>query len=397
MKQLSFLAALAAFSTAGLLTGCGGGSGGGNRPVVLNGVFKDSSVAGLSYVSGSQKNITGTNGEFKYEENGNITFSVGGVNLGTAKAKNVMTPKDLVVDGEVDTPEVLNKVRFLMMLDKDNKPDNGIQISPRVQQKAKSWGVLDFKNAFPSEKAFNMVTEASVADGVTHAFPSVEDAKTHFTRTLDIIKSSERCVDAGAFAGTYSGSEQGNIVFILDPATGDIKGSLFNTAQSGNHVPVVVNKEMAIDYETQSRNFISLSTSGLRFTGALKAGNNALQGTWVDKDDSTKKGTFAAQRIAAKSGANFRYNATYRGNNSNDLGAVTMDVVGNNISGKMFNVKTATTLDITGSVSREQLVNTKLSDGGAVTGFITEATLDGTIKEKSGNTDSFTGTGCKLN
>jgi len=397
MKQLSFLAAVVAFSTVGFLSGCGGGSGGGNRPVVLKGVFKDSSVTGLSYVSGSQKNITGANGEFSYEENGNINFSVGGVNLGTAKAKNVMTPKDLVVDGEVDTPEVLNRVRFLMMLDKDNKPDNGIQISPRVQQKAKSWGTIDFKDAFPSEKAFNMVTEASVADGLTHAFPSVEDAKTHFSRTLDIIKSTERCVDAGAFTGTYSGSEQGNIVFILDPATGDIKGSLFNTAQSENNIPVAINKETPIDYETQSRDFISLSTSGLRFTGALKSGNNALQGTWVDNNDNTKKGTFSAQRIAGDSGANFRYNAIYQGNTSNDLGVLAMDVVANRVTGKMFNVKTATTLDITGSIANEQFANTKLSDGGALTGFITESALSGTIKEKSGNTDAFTGSGCKLN
>lgn len=397
MKQLSFVATFVAFSTIGLLSGCGGGSGNGNRPVVLNGVFKDSSVSGLSYLSGNQKGVTGQNGEFKYEENGNITFSIGGVNLGTTKAKNVMTPKDLVVDGEVDTPEVLNKVRFLMMLDKDNKPENGIQISPRVQQKAKSWEAIDFKNGFPSEKAFNMVTEASVADGLTHAFPSVEDAKTHFTHTLDVIKSTERCVDAGVFTGSYSGTEQGNIVFILDPVTGDIKGSLFNTAQSGNHIPVAINKETPINYETQSRDFISLSTSGLRFTGALKAGNNAVQGSWVDKDDTTKKGTFAAQRIAGNSGANFRYTALYQGNSNNDLGAVMIDAVGNHISGKMFNVKTATTLDISGGIANEQFANTKLSDGGAVTGFITESSLNGTIREKSGTTDSFSGTGCKLN
>ncbi len=397
MKQLPFLAVLVVFSIVGLLSGCGGGSGGGNRPVVLNGVFKDSSVQGLSYSSGNQKGVTGPKGEFKYEENGNIAFSVGAVPLGIAKAKNVMTPKDLVVDGEVDTPEVLNRVRFLMMLDKDNKPDNGIQISPSVQQKAKSWAAIDFKDAFPSEKAFNMVTEASVADRITHAFPSVEDAKTHFTRTLDIIKSTERCVDAGAFSGTFSGTEQGNIVFILDPATGGIKGSFFNTAQSGNHIPVAINEETVIDYETQSRSFTSLSTTGLRFTGSLKAGNNALQGTWVDKNDNTKKGTFSAQRIVTQSGANFRYNATYQGNTSNDMGAVVLDKTGNRISGKMFNVKAATTLDITGGVSNEQFVNTKLSDGGAVTGFITESGLSGTIKEKSGNTDAFTGTGCKLN
>ena len=135
------------------VTACGG-SGGGSKVKVYSGVFKDSNVQGLHYASGGQEGTTGKNGEFKYEENSAVSFSVGGVNLGSAKAKNVMTPKDLVKNGKVDTPEVLNRVRFLMMLDKDNNPANGIEISSKVQQKAKSWSTISFaKDKFPSEKA----------------------------------------------------------------------------------------------------------------------------------------------------------------------------------------------------------------------------------------------------
>lgn len=400
MNKLYFSVLAIAISVAG----CGGGSTA-SGPIVFNGVFKDSNVSGLSYVSGGQKNVTGRNGEFKYEENSNVTFSVGGVNLGTAKAKNVMTPKDLVADGEIDTPEVLNRVRFLMMLDKDNNPDNGIEISPKVQQKAESWEVVDFSNdkfnktdpVTEKNLVLEMSKDAIREDNGEHNLPTTTEAKTHFTRTLEIINSTERCVDAGAFTGTYSGTEQGNIAFILDPATGDIKGSHFNTAQTENHVPIAINMETAIDYETQKREFISLSTSGIRFTGELRAGGNALEGSWVDKDDSTKKGTFAAKRIAGNSGANFRYNALYEGLNTNALGVLTMDVVGNNITGKLFNVETTTELDITGSKANEQFNNTKLSDGGAVIGFINESSLSGTIKENSNSTNSFTGSGCKLN
>lgn len=401
MNKLYFSVLAIAISVAG----CGGGGKKNAGPKIFSGVFKDSNVQGVDYVSGGQKNITGANGEFKYEENSNITFSVGGVKLGTAKAKSVMTPKDLVSGGDVNTPKVLNLVRFLMMLDKDNNPDNGIVISPKVQQKAKSWEALDFSDdkfnktdpATDKNSVAEISKDAIREDGGQHDLPTAEEAKTHFTRTLEIIKSTERCVDAGAFTGTYSGTEQGNIAFILDPATGDIKGSLFNTAQSENHTPIAIEKETAIDYENQSRNFISLSSSGIRFTGALKAGGNALQGTWVDKDDSTKKGTFAAARIAGNSGANFRYNALYEGLNTNDLGVLAMDVVGNRVTGKLFNVETATELEITGGVANEQFNNVKLSDGGAVTGFISESSLSGTIRENSNNTNSFTGSGCKLN
>ena len=51
-----------------------------------------------------------------------VTFSVGGVALGTVAAEEVITPVDLVPDGTTDTPAVQNIVRFLMMLDDDGDP-----------------------------------------------------------------------------------------------------------------------------------------------------------------------------------------------------------------------------------------------------------------------------------
>ena len=74
------------------VTACGGS--GGSGPKVYSGVFKDSNVQGLQYSSGGQSGVTGKNGEFKFEEGGNVKFSIGGVTLGSAKAKNVMTPMD---------------------------------------------------------------------------------------------------------------------------------------------------------------------------------------------------------------------------------------------------------------------------------------------------------------
>jgi hypothetical protein len=379
------------------LTACGGG-GGGSNVKVYSGVFKDSNVQGFHYTSGSQEGITGKNGEFKYEENSSVSFSVGGINFGSAKAKNVMTPKDLVTKGKVDTPEVLNRVRFLMMLDKDNNPANGIEISEKVQNKAKSWSAISFaKDKFPSEKAGDYKTEASVADAKVHKFPTLDEAKTHFSSTLETIKTTERCSDAGAFTGTYNGSESGNIALILDPSTGDIKGTLFNTDKSGNYVPSLINKTTAINYDIQSRKFVSLSESGIKLSGQL-TGSNVLEGTWVSKDDSKRKGTFIAKRIGGNGGAAYRYNAIFKGNSDNDLGVLAIDKDSSNkLTGKTYDVKTGKEATISGKESNAQFADVKISDGSKISGFISKTSLSGTILEKSGTTNAFTGNGCKLN
>ena len=386
------------------LTACGGGSSG-SGVTVYNGVFKDSNVSGLSYISGNQKGVTGTNGEFKYEEDSDVSFSVGGVDLGTGKGNNVMTPIDLVESGTLDTPEVLNRVRFLMMLDKDNDVTNGIEISSQLREKAKSWTTLDFSsdkfNQTDPETEINLVSEMSKdavrADNGEHNLPKTEDARAHFSSTLEVIKSTERCSDAGAFTGTYSGSESGNLALILDPSTGYIKGSLFNTDETTNSTPAEIGGESAIDYDTDSKTFISLSNSGIKLSGQLSS-SNTLEGTWEDTEDDTIKGTFVAKRIGGSGGASYRYNALYEGLSDSDLGILAIDLASNNeLTGITYDVKSATTSDISGSVKLDEFSNVALSDGGQISIFITETSTTGTLIDGSNSSNSFEGKGCKLN
>lgn len=101
------------------MTACGGGGGGTTAATVTvkTGVFIDGPVEGLAYESGSQKGLTDAAGTFRYEEGQPVTFSVGGVVLGQASAKAEMTPLDLAPSGaNGDTPEVVNRVKFLMAL-----------------------------------------------------------------------------------------------------------------------------------------------------------------------------------------------------------------------------------------------------------------------------------------
>ncbi|MEL7298347.1 MAG: hypothetical protein AAGJ86_11860, partial [Pseudomonadota bacterium] len=102
-----------------VLTGCGGG--GGDDAIALppvptpppvsditEGVFKDSNVAGLSYVSGGESGVTTADGRFTCETGETVTFSIGAVQLGTADCATLLSPASLIGDGTLDAPGVLN-------------------------------------------------------------------------------------------------------------------------------------------------------------------------------------------------------------------------------------------------------------------------------------------------
>jgi hypothetical protein len=91
-------------------------------PVVVvavdNGQLIDAPVQGVRYESGSVSGITGDLGEFQYESGNTIRFYIGDIALGEAvKGKAVITPLDLVPNGTIDTPAVINIARLLQSLD----------------------------------------------------------------------------------------------------------------------------------------------------------------------------------------------------------------------------------------------------------------------------------------
>jgi hypothetical protein len=86
--------------------------------VVAAGNLGDTPVAGVDYVSGSISGVTGSDGGFQYEPGKTVQFSIGDISLGRAVAgKSVITPVDLVADGAIDTPAVINIERLLQSLD----------------------------------------------------------------------------------------------------------------------------------------------------------------------------------------------------------------------------------------------------------------------------------------
>jgi len=118
-----------------LLSACGGGSGGGGGPATIaptasTGVFLDSAVAGLSYKTPTFSGTTNSLGEYDYLPGETVTFSIGGIVLGSSVAGPLVTPLSLV-PGATDATDsvVTNIVRLLLTMDDDGDPDNGINIS----------------------------------------------------------------------------------------------------------------------------------------------------------------------------------------------------------------------------------------------------------------------------
>ena len=377
---------LIAFLVLGL-SACGGGSGGSSTPapVIKNGVFKDSNVSGLSFVSGAQKGKTDTNGKFTYEEGKDVAFSIGKVELGSAIGRSVMTPLDLFANGKIATTEVVNRVRFLMMLDKDNTPNNGIEISTKVQAKANDWNVVDFAATDFLGEVNSIIVDASVEDGVSHSLPGTQAAITHLKTTL-------LCSFAGAFMGNYTGTETGNTALMVDPVTGEVSGSSYNPT---NQVSVEVKSITEIDYDNNLQ-FETTEDSAKQFTGKLNS-TDEMQGTWVDVSNAQSTGAFTGSRLGGASSAVYRYTVAFTGG---DKGLFTFDIAANDkVTGTSFSVSTKKESALTGTLLNNVLKVTAV-DGSEINGLVDETTLaiSGVWSNVSAlEAGNFTGGGCKLN
>ncbi len=380
------------------LTACGGG-GSGPSVVLLDGVFKDSNVSGLSYESGGKNGVTGTKGEFKYEEGADVKFSIGGVELGSGIGKAVMTPIDLVTDGTLATPEVINKVRFLMMLDENNDADDGIEISKEVQAIAADWDDVDFNaDDFPYNQALtNIISDVSREDDRRTEFGSAEKAVAHLRSTL-------LCAFAGAFKGTYTGSESGNIVFVVNPVTGEVNGSSYNPNNEGL---VEIRSADAINYDDGLEfSAVEVEASAKKFNGVLQSADD-IGGKWLNLSDDSLSGAFTAERFGSNSGSSFRYVASFVSNRGDDRGIFTFNIDAEDIvSGKTFSLNTGVESNLSGTLVRAENKLTAKSDSDTdsvyeITGFIdpvTKAfTSGGWINGPSSSTGSFVGGGCTLN
>jgi hypothetical protein len=98
--------------------------------VAQTGVFIDSAVAGVTYVT-SPGNFSGTTsetGQYQFAEGDTVTFSIGAIEFPPVIAKGVVTPVDMAPAGANLSQIVKNIAVLLQSLDADGDPSNGITI-----------------------------------------------------------------------------------------------------------------------------------------------------------------------------------------------------------------------------------------------------------------------------
>jgi hypothetical protein len=140
--QITVIAGLAALICVGCSAGGSESDAGADTTfasaVLVEGVFVDSPVEGLGYMTQTHAGITDAEGRFTCFEGEMISFMLGDVMLGQAIAGEVITPMDFLDESEmpfdVTHPMITNMGRFLQSLDSDGDPENGITISPEVRE-----------------------------------------------------------------------------------------------------------------------------------------------------------------------------------------------------------------------------------------------------------------------
>lgn len=182
-----------------LLLACGGGGGSDSSSDLETGVFLDSAVSGLHYETPTQSGLTNSSGEFKYKQGESVTFSVGGITLGSTLGANQITPFDLFnltapqTEAEVlsilnnfvnvdDFDRALNMVVFLTSLDNDGNPDNGLDLTGWHTALSDASLSFDYNKNYFSYNEFNTFAKRF---GVTQS-KSLASAFTHIINSLNI-------------------------------------------------------------------------------------------------------------------------------------------------------------------------------------------------------------------
>ncbi len=170
------LAAILIMNAALILPGCGTGSGPervpATPPAPLVGVLVNSPVEGATFSTATQSGTTNASGEFLYFAGEVITFTVGGIELGSLPAGPLLTPVELTGSPDPGTAAMPNAatrlMRFLQSVDADADFANGLTISNSTRTMAASLS-LDFTTASDAEvdTVIGMVTSNPVIDSAT--------------------------------------------------------------------------------------------------------------------------------------------------------------------------------------------------------------------------------------
>lgn len=203
-----------------MLTACGGG-GEENDTVTSKpystGVLRDSPIAGMYYETGGKSGVTDSQGRFSYQPGENVAFFIGRLKLGEfipATTDAMLTIGALV---SVSNPEradtIAGLARFLLTVDLDGNPDNGITVSSQLDSLAMGWSFrtvdfTDFSAATNPDLYIALNAIRTVKEDMDLDFVSGTDAIEHLVQSLN-------CAYSGAFVGARGSSTSPSAIFAL--------------------------------------------------------------------------------------------------------------------------------------------------------------------------------------
>ena len=150
------------------------------------GYLLDSALANVDYQTSTHSGVTGTKGEFYYEPEEEVSFSIGDLSLGQVTGQTIVTPLTLT-NSSTDSQAVRNMTRLLQTLDKDSNPANGITITNSAKGAAVN---LDWNSDSASfESAILGLISNGGQDLLPNALIDEEQALDHLQETLTQIDS----------------------------------------------------------------------------------------------------------------------------------------------------------------------------------------------------------------
>ena len=234
-----------------ILTACGGGNSDTTtvEPEVIvappvtyvattfTGKFIDAAVIGVKYKTPEQEGMTNTEGEFIFQSDDKITFSIGDIVFPEVLADVIITPLTIFNTTDVNNIAVVNMLRLLQTLDEDGIPENGINILSEMHQLTVGLNV-DFTSSDFESQVTGFLANGSQ---LNKQLITADEAIYHFQMTLDEINnetmsdcgSSHNKVGQSAFFTTLSHNVSGRAE-ILDNCT--IKISQFSYDGGGPDV-----------------------------------------------------------------------------------------------------------------------------------------------------------------
>lgn len=275
-----------------LLSACGGGGGSNSSSPdnTLTGVFIDSPVQGLRWVSGGVEGTTDAAGTFRYKSGATVQFYVGDILLGEATGDSILTPIDLIA-GASDSSNftVTNIIRFLMSLDDDDTPSNGIEIIEAVVDLTQGETVnfaqstSDFTDAGDIRILVANLTAAR--NSGARPLTAVSDAQSHFSSSMGSLIT-------GTYSGTWGGDSSGTWTVSVDST-----GAMSNGTGTG------LEGLITFSGGSVNTNGSGLSTFGTASDGSVFSGTVGLDGTmsgtwsWTDGFDSAS-GTYSGSKTS---------------------------------------------------------------------------------------------------